>query len=165
MNELFIETFKHNTWANLKMIEFCRDMPPDQRDGDFKIPGTYGAIRETLQHMISSQEHYLHTYGRWAEAPKEFTNWDDLIERARKSSEAYEVWAGEIASGQNIDAEFGDSIWTASAFVILAQLLDHCTEHRTHVGTTMAQFGVQSPPVDLWSYGADVGSVTTRPKA
>jgi hypothetical protein len=92
MNDLLVELFRHNTWANLKMIEFCRDLPPAQRDRDFKIVGTYGAIRDTLHHMIGSQEGYLYTYGRSKEAPAEaFTTWDALLERVRKSSEACEA--------------------------------------------------------------------------
>jgi uncharacterized damage-inducible protein DinB len=166
MNDLLVELFRHNTWANLKMIEFCRDLPPEQRDGDFKIAGTYGAIRDTLHHMIGSQEGYLYTYGRWKEpAAEAFTTWDALVERARKSSEAYEAWTSETPVGQVLDADFGPQTWSAPTWVILTQLLDHCTEHRTHVGTTMAHMGIQSPPLDLWVYGADVGSVKTRPKA
>jgi uncharacterized damage-inducible protein DinB len=44
-------------------------------------------------------------------------------------------------------------------------MINHLTEHRGHVGTVLAHLGIQSPPLDLWAYGADIGSVTTRPKA
>jgi uncharacterized damage-inducible protein DinB len=165
VNDLLVELFRHNTWANVKMIEFCRDLPPEQRDSDTKIEGTYGAVRETLQHMIQSQEYYLNVYGRWSEPPRDFTTWDDLVDRARKSSQAYEQWTAETPAGQALEAVFGDNTWRTPTWIILTQMIDHCTEHRTHVGTVLAKMGVQSPPVDMWAYGTDAGPIDIRPKA
>jgi hypothetical protein len=160
MNDLLVELFRHNTWANLKMIEFCRDLPPDQRDGDFKIPGTYGAIRETLHHMIGSQEGYLYTYGRSKEPPAEaFTTWDALVERARKSSEAYEVWTSETPVGQVLDADFGPQTWSAPTWLILPAAGPlHGTSH-----TSAPQWRTWASSLLLWISGSTVAtSVASR---
>jgi uncharacterized damage-inducible protein DinB len=167
MNEMMVELFRHNTWANVKLIEFCRALPPEQRDSDFRIDGTYGAIKPTLVHTIGSQDHYLRTYGREVPiTPKEESmSWDELLEWARKSSEAYEKWTSEAPVGEVLDADFGPMTWSAPTWLIITQMINHNTEHRGHVGTVLAHMGIQSPPLDLWAYGADVGSVTTKPKA
>ncbi|HLF79525.1 MAG TPA: DinB family protein [Dehalococcoidia bacterium] len=166
MNDLLVELFRHNTWANIKMIEFCRDLPPEQRDSDLKVEGTYGAIKDTLVHMIASQQSYLHTYGRSAEPPSDkFESWDVLLDQARKSSEGYEAWTAETPVGEVLDADFGPTTWSAPTWLIITQLINHSTEHRGHVGTVLAHLGIQSPPCDLWAYGTEVGKVTTRPKA
>jgi uncharacterized damage-inducible protein DinB len=161
VNDLLVELFKHNTWANVRMIEFCRDLPPEQRDSDFKIPGTYGSIRDTLLHLVTGEEGYLVTYGRWQEKPNpEFTTWQDLVDRARAAGEAYEKWVAETPAGEALEADFGPQTWKAATWVIQTQLIDHDTEHRTHAGTTLAHMGVQSPPLDLWVYGGETGAVT-----
>src|SRR6185503_18450492 len=107
------------------------------------------------EHLVSVQEHYLKVYGRRPEEPGEFKGWDDLLERARSSSQAYEAWTSETPVEQAVTADFGDSTWTTPTWIILTQMIDHGTEHRTHVGTVLAQVGVQSPPLDLWAYGTD----------
>jgi uncharacterized damage-inducible protein DinB len=115
--------------------------------------------------MISSQEYYLQVYGRSQAAPPDFTDWDALATRARTSSEAYEQWTAEIAAGDELVATFGENVWRTPAWIVLTQMIDHCTEHRTHVGTVLAKLGVQSPPLDMWAYGTDTGAITITPKS
>ena len=165
MNEMMVELFKHNTWANVRMIEFCRDLPQEQRDSDLTLAGTYGKIRDTLVHLVAASEGYLVTYGRWTQKPApEFTTWYELIQRARASGEAYQQWVAETPVEESKDADFGPETWRSPSWIIQTQMIDHDTEHRTHVGTVMAQFGVQSPPVDMWAYGAEAGLVKHWPK-
>jgi uncharacterized damage-inducible protein DinB len=49
--------FRHHQWANLRLFELCARLTPDQLDAS--IPGTYGSIRDTLQHIVTAEQSYF----------------------------------------------------------------------------------------------------------
>ena len=49
--------FSHNLWANLCLLERCAQLTPEQLAA--KIPGSYGSIYDTLQHIVTSEESYF----------------------------------------------------------------------------------------------------------
>ena len=48
------------------------------------------------------------------------------------------------------------------ADVILVQVINHSTEHRSQICTVLTSFGVEPPAIDLWAYGEAVQR--TRPE-
>ena len=48
--------FKHNLWANLRLLDACEQLSDAQLDATTK--GVYGSVRETLRHLFSSEEGY-----------------------------------------------------------------------------------------------------------
>src|SRR5215212_1472829 len=60
--------FQHNTWANLKLLDFCEALSEEQLDA--AAPGTYGSIRDTLHHLVGAEVSYVHRVtGEWPDAP------------------------------------------------------------------------------------------------
>ena len=59
MNDALVELFRHKTWATLGLIEGCQGL--EEQALDATTPGTYGSIRETLHHLVGSDESYLAT--------------------------------------------------------------------------------------------------------
>jgi uncharacterized damage-inducible protein DinB len=51
----------------------------------------------------------------------------------------------------------------ASPPVRLAQALQHGTDHRSQISTTLTLLGVEPPAIDVWAYGIDTGRVTDSP--
>src|SRR5436853_6972693 len=49
--------FQHNTWANLKLLDFCEDLNDAQLDTT--AVGCYGSIRDTLVHFVSGEVDYV----------------------------------------------------------------------------------------------------------
>jgi uncharacterized damage-inducible protein DinB len=49
--------------------------------------------------------------------------------------------------------------------VILSQVLDHGTDHRSQVSTILTSIGVAPPRLDGWAYGRACGRVASRPSS
>src|SRR5438093_1545293 len=98
MATVLVELFKHNTWANLRLIDVCAGLSEAQLAAS--VPGTFGGVRDTLVHIVAAQEGYL---SRLEDV--EQTNpiergqrlgFDELRERARRSSEGLETVAASM---------------------------------------------------------------------
>src|SRR3712207_6448316 len=50
--------FEHNTWANLKLLDFCEQLSGDQLDAT--AIGCFASIRDTLTHIIGAEVSYVH---------------------------------------------------------------------------------------------------------
>jgi uncharacterized damage-inducible protein DinB len=48
--------FSHNLWANLRLLERCAELSSEQLDA--AIPGTFGSIRDTLQHIVTAADKF-----------------------------------------------------------------------------------------------------------
>src|SRR3712207_3477429 len=49
--------FGHDTWANLKLLEFCEGLSNEQLDAT--AIGCFGSIRDTLVHIVSGEVDYV----------------------------------------------------------------------------------------------------------
>jgi len=49
--------FSHNLWANLRLLERCAGLTREQLDAS--LAGTYGSIRDTLQHVATAERSYF----------------------------------------------------------------------------------------------------------
>src|SRR5512138_101279 len=60
--------FRHNAWANLKLLDFCSGLSDEQLEAT--AAGTYGSIRRTLVHLVRAEVDYVNRVtGRWPAAP------------------------------------------------------------------------------------------------
>ncbi len=50
--------FSHNLWANVRILEHCAELTNEQLDAT--ISGAFGSIRDTLQHIVTSEQSYLY---------------------------------------------------------------------------------------------------------
>src|SRR4051794_24110226 len=49
--------FEHNTWANLKLLDFCEGLSDEQLDAT--AVGCFGTVRNTLRHIVGSEVYYV----------------------------------------------------------------------------------------------------------
>ncbi len=85
MNEALLVLYRHKTWATLALIDFCKGV--DDVVLDATTPGTYGTIRDTLRHLVRSEEGYLaRVTGKRHSEPlgDEPVSLDELGERIRR---------------------------------------------------------------------------------
>jgi len=148
---------RHNTWANASILEFCRGLDPVLLDAS--AIGTYGTLYGTLQHVVGAEQWYVQLLtgellGRVRIRRGERHSLDELVATA----EAIGARALEVAATDDVTRRIEMSEGRQSTVgVILAQLVHHGNEHRTHATTILGANGIEPPPLSGWGYGRAAG--------
>jgi uncharacterized damage-inducible protein DinB len=154
--------FDHNTWANLKLLDFCEGLSDEQLDTS--AIGTYGSIRDTLWHLVGAELSYVYRVnGKLPADPPTrrggFPGFAALNRVAR--------WAGEelpqLAQSARADTLVEERSEDEKVVVryplasLMLQALNHSTEHRAQVSTIITQLGLVPPEMDGWKYMEEQG--------
>ena len=159
MSSHFVELFKHNRWANLRLLDWCGDL--DAQLLKSSAAGTFGEVRPTLVHLVGAEERYVE-YLTGEQMPDDqrlqldgpFPGIDTLRDRVAVSGERLIDLAGSTPSDNVVRGKHLDgSPYALRSTTLLLQALHHAAEHRTHVMTAISQHGVEVPDTDGWSYG------------
>lgn len=148
--------FQYNLWANLRVINACAGLSDAQLDATTR--GTFGSVRETLLHLIGSEEGYARTLTGTAPTPAlaeytSFPGFDELLRRAEHSGKALISFAeqGDLDRVLHLDG----GTYDATAMIILIQVINHAVDHRSQISTLLSQQDIEPPDLDGWSYNDD----------
>ena len=120
------------------------------------VVGTYGSIGRTLAHLVSAEDSYA---ARLAARPRRF-RWDEAAPapsvaelRAALESVGPELveLAGSTPEALVLEVLRDGQPVPVPGWIILAQVIDHGREHRTHIATILTQLGIEPPDMDGWS--------------
>ncbi len=156
MSELFLDIYKHNLWANETLLEACQSLPDEVLAAN--AVGTYGSIRDTLVHLLAAEGRYLSAMKGDKELPADALKEGDfpgiaaLKEHARASGDAITRFAASARSNQIMKIHRGGQHFEIPLSTFFAQVINHATEHRSHVCTILTQRGTEPPRVDVWGY-------------
>lgn len=162
MSSHLVEMYRHNQWANLRLLDWCRGLDDEMLDSS--APGTYGDARETLVHLVGAEERYVEYLTGQMMSDEQRLQPDGPfpgLEVLRQRVEASGTHLVELAAstpddlvvrGHHLDGE----PYALRATTLLIQALHHAAEHRTHVMTVISQHGVEVPDTDGWSYGEEM---------
>lgn len=144
---------RHNTWANVTLLEFCRDLEPARLEAH--ATGTYGTLYGTLQHVVGAEQWYVQLITGEVLGPgrirrDERRPLDDLVATARAVGDRELVIASTEDMKRSIDMNEGRH---STVGVVLAQLVHHGNEHRTQATTILGANGIEPPPLSGWGYG------------
>jgi len=146
--------FEQNAWANDKLIEACLGLTEEQLD--LEAPGTYGSVRDTLKHLVGAQGRYI---GRLTgELPSDMPSAEEKVglDKLRALAASTGARLTELASTVKADEvlrlDFQGEKYEVDAGVILVQVINHATEHRSHIRTVLSQHGIDSPELDGWTW-------------
>jgi len=147
---------RHNTWANLTLLDFCREVDPAILD--MSARGTYGTVYGTLQHLVGAQQWYVQLITGELLGTRirrtERRAVEDLIAVATATGER----SLRIAETEDPDRRVEMNESRASTVgVIVAQLVHHGNEHRTQATTILGANGLEPPPISGWGYGRAAG--------
>jgi uncharacterized damage-inducible protein DinB len=145
--------FRHNRWANRRILEACRGLSPDQLATE--VEGTYGSLDATLLHLVRAEVGYVHRLtGEPRLLAREAPNpgLDRLLELLDRTGTTLEEVAAGLDPSRIIEIVTEEGNLSVPAFVVLLQAINHATDHRSQVATILTQLGVTPPEVDLWSY-------------
>ena len=153
--------YEHHLWANLRLLDACEALPEAILNG--RVDGTYGTVTATLMHLVSSEEGYtarLLTGERVTDALDEegpFPGFDELRRRLRNTGEALVDGIEAEDPEHTYLVDGGKLVSTAALFLV--QAINHGTEHRAHVNTTISTLGAEPVGLDAWEWGFATGQL------
>lgn len=155
METTLVELFKHNRWANLRLLDACASLSDEQLEAS--VSGTFGSVRNTLVHLLAAEGRYVMLLtGEQQERPlresDEFPGFEALRTSARHSGDALIKVASADPFEKILRGTRGDRPYAIPAPVPLIQAINHATEHREQVKAILSQQGIEPPDVSAWSY-------------
>ncbi len=159
MNSALVELFRQNRWANLCLLDLCAGL--DEEVLQAGLPGTFGPVHETLEHIVAAEENYLHRLRTGQrhpseEAPDVLPSIAELRERVGRSGDGLIEVAERFHTGMAYPMEWEDGkTYEVPAEVVLVQAINHATEHRSQVLTILTQQGIAVPELSGWGYFDD----------
>jgi len=165
VNGALLDPFRHNAWATAELLAICGALEGEQLEAT--APGTYGSVVRTLHHLISSEDYYLSLLTgrqrRWRSSD-ETPTLDELGRRAGDLAAAWEDFLSRPFDTERlVTDEDEDGVSEIRAGMVIAQILNHGTDHRTQILTILSTLGVEHPELDGWDYGYATGRVVTKP--
>jgi len=146
--------FSHNLWANLRLFEECSQLTDEQLDAS--ITGVFGSIRDTLLHIVRAEQGYfsrISTGRRFNfpedEAPKSVL---DMLAAVKITGEGFIEWATKVKENDTVQIEWDGTPRDVPKTIILNQVINHATEHRSQVMSILTQIGIEPPDVSSWTY-------------
>ena len=149
------QLFRHDLWANRRILDSCAGLTPAQMDTS--VVGTYGTIERTLFHLVASVDSYA---ARLVVRPRLLVN-DDALPlppfdqlQAVLSTAGTELMdiAGTTSETRVLEVMRDGVPVPVPAWIILVQAIDHGREHRTHIATILTQLGIEPPDMDGWTF-------------
>lgn len=155
MSESLIEMFRHNAWANQRLFDACAELSDAQLDAS--VVGTFGTIRNTLEHIVRAQEWYVAalTESEPVSLNRErapFPGLAALRDAARTSGEALIDLVTQDQPGATVTFTYRGEGHTLAVWLLLVQAINHATEHRAQVAAILTQQGIEPPGMDGWTY-------------
>jgi uncharacterized damage-inducible protein DinB len=155
MSESLVEMFRHNAWANQRLLDACAGLSAAQLDAT--TVGTFGTIRNTLVHIVGAQERYV---AALAEAGPvsvirerdPFPGLAELRDGARASGDALVELAAQARSGATVATTWRGEGYTLPVWLLLLQAINHATEHRAQAAAVLTHQGIAPPGMDGWTY-------------
>jgi len=149
-----MEFILYNNWANQQVLQACQNLSEDQLTS--AIPGAYGTIRDTLEHIIQGETFYLELLT--GSYPQPLFKWEARPGLAEMTAYAAQVGKALVDMAQRTlptdpvrEEEDGKQLHY-QALAVFIQIINHGVEHRTNITTILNQ-GPQKPPqVDGWGY-------------
>jgi uncharacterized damage-inducible protein DinB len=164
-----LRQLRHDVWATEKLIAHCRSLTEAQLE--LTAPGTYGTVRRTLEHIVAADTRYLARIGVPVDGPFREDHDVPLDEIAallgRVKVGVERVFSGAQFDGDRVVIDARRQVPTdppleMEAWMMVTQFAHHGSDHRAHIGTILGAHGLETPPIDVWAYGREVGAIRER---
>jgi uncharacterized damage-inducible protein DinB len=152
--------FSHNLWANLRLFEECNKLTDEQLDTS--IIGVFGSIRDTLLHIVKAEQGYFSriSTGKRYSYPEDTSQMtiSDMVAAVKITGESFIEWASKIKEFDTVRIDWDGTPRDVPKTIILNQVINHATEHRSQIMSIMTQIGIEPPDVSSWSYFDEIES-------
>ena|SRR2546425_1296156 len=155
MNEVFLDLYKHNLWANQKLLVACESLSAEVLAADAK--GTYGTVLDTLVHLVAAESRYVMRMTKRGTPENQLNegtllSFEELKQRAQTSGEELIALVAKTTANETVVVVDDGQKLNIRLSTYFAQAINHGTEHRAHVCTILTQHGIEPPRVDVWGY-------------
>lgn len=167
MNTVLQDIIEHHIWANDSLLTYCERLTPEQLV--LTVPGTFGGTEATLVHIALNEEHYLQLIERGGvptgisttilngETPRELASVRPVLTR---TGAAWRDIVRTCPDNLMLQVEWEGTIEQLPLSVVVAQVVEHGAEHRTHIRTILATHGVArdvdegttEPDLSVWAW-------------
>ncbi len=156
----------YNKWANLQLLDACAKLPAEQLQ--LTVPGTYGTIAATFQHMLSAEQRYVRRFGAGDPQIRESDQFPGLAvlrEFAVRSGDQVIEAAGQIKGDELSGGKDESGTFQVHLGIVLVQALHHGNDHRTQICTILGHHGIPFEGIDVWAYAQATGGMVWTSKA
>ena len=150
----FLEFILYNNWANQQVLQACQKLSEEQLAA--VIPGAYGTIRDTLEHLIRSEVYYLTLLT--GSSPQPLFKWGtrpgfaEMAAYAAQIGDALADMTQHTRPTDPVAEEDQGNIFHYQALAVFIQVINHGIEHRTNITSMLNQNQLSPPDVDGWGY-------------
>lgn len=146
--------FQHNLWANLGILETCANLTDEQLDTT--TVGTYGSVRDTLEHIVHAEQAYFSRISTGKLYPRQKDTPPLTIVEMTKIVEATGSglieWAPKVKADDTVNLDWEGTPRDVPKTILLTQAINHATEHRAQVMAILTQLGIEPPDLSGWAY-------------
>ena len=169
MNSALEEAFRAHGWATRRLLEFCRDLSPEQLAATGLA--TNWTSLETFTHLVSADGYYVGALSgagrvvpRWNESEEPAWGIDVLAERSDKVADAWEAYVKKPDDPERLIV-IDDGTFECRGGVIVAHALHHGDLHREQICAIIRRLGLEPPDLQPWEYALAKGRARFVAKA
>lgn len=159
-SDLITTIFSHHLWANIVLFERCEELTEEQLNAS--IPGGFGSIRDTLNHIMRGEKSYFSriSTGKQYHHPKNSPDLSikDMIVELKNTGAVFIEWAAKVNENDSVMMDWDGTMREVPKTIILTQVINHATEHRSQIMSIMTQIGIEPPDVSGWTYFDQLGN-------
>ena len=156
--------FAYNRWAEARMLDACRLVPPE-RYGEELAPG-WASLRSSVAHIVGATNLWARRFlGQPADAfvpESELATPDDAARLSATALGALDRLLAERTPEQ-LAAPFTyrnlrGQVATVPLWLVLRHVVNHASYHRGQVASKLKRLGVEPPVTDLVYYAIEQAS-------
>jgi len=146
--------YSHHLWANLALLEACAKLTPDQLAS--RIPGSFGTIYETLEHIVTSEQSYFSriSTGQRLNRPENapHLSMDDMRASLQNTGNGLIEWVPKVQPNDTVVIDWDGTPRDVPKTILLTQVINHATEHREQIKAILTELGIEPPDLQGWEY-------------
>jgi uncharacterized damage-inducible protein DinB len=167
VTDFLLRQMRHGMWANEQLLGRCRALTDEQLE--LTVPGTYGSIRNTLAHIVASEEGYLvRLLGSLLHEPplraQDLTTLEGIAAHVAHVTSAVErLFAKGSPDPDRVITDTplrraGAPRFEMAAWAPAAQFVYHGIDHRSQIDTILSTYGLEILDLQVWPYAMELGA-------
>ena len=77
---------------------------------------------------------------------------EEMLESVQFTGKGFKEWAPKIQFDETVVLDWDGQPRAVPKTIILTQVINHATEHRSQIMSILTQLGIQPPDLDGWTY-------------